>query len=579
MNNNSYKVKIKYCRMNLSDFDTKLRKEVSQFILDGRTESSAFLVWYIKNFFRLEETEAIQSVCDSINDKGIDGIFLDEDEEQIYIFQSKFSPLSGRDQGDVDIREFISTKEWFKDNSSLKSLLDSTASSELKSLIQGLNLTELEIKDFEIRLIFVTNKNFDTNAKEFLKLNEFFLEGEDFSKIFERYSFISDSETEKEPKKLLISNKTKIVYPLPNGIVANVFCIPIKELMKLDGIDDRTLFYKNVRYGLGNTRVNKEIRKTLQTQSEHNNFFLYHNGITILCSDLEESPQGELTIHDYSVINGCQSMLSFYENRNLLTENLFVLVKFIKLNQDSPLLNKITYYTNNQNSITLRDLKSNDRVHKQLQKEFNEKFNGKVLYKIKRGDSESGYEEIIETDLAAQLLEAVYLRSPHQSSAKYKLFGEDYYKIFSKNLNCSKIYLSKLIYDVIKSESSSLKPDKIGVYGLARFFFCYLISEIMREDELGKEIITNPENYLPIKREILYNSIKKLWLLLITDVVNFIQEWSESHENFFDYKNLFKNGDFVKEFERTLQTEHKRALIRHPEDSFKNIFTSLSETA
>lgn len=96
--------------MNISEFDTKLRKEVSQFILDGRVESSAFLVWYIKNFFRLEETEAIQSVCDSINDKGIDGIFLDEDEEQIYIFQSKFSPLSGRDQGDVDIREFISTK-------------------------------------------------------------------------------------------------------------------------------------------------------------------------------------------------------------------------------------------------------------------------------------------------------------------------------------------------------------------------------------------------------------------------------------------------------------------------------------
>ena len=43
----------------------------------GLAESASFLVWFLENVYRLEETEARDAVCDHANDKGIDGIYID----------------------------------------------------------------------------------------------------------------------------------------------------------------------------------------------------------------------------------------------------------------------------------------------------------------------------------------------------------------------------------------------------------------------------------------------------------------------------------------------------------------------
>jgi hypothetical protein len=162
------------------------------------------------------------------------------------------------------------------------------------------------------------------------------------------------------------------------------------------------LFYKNVRYGVGNSRVNKSIRDNILDNEEHLNFFLYHNGITIVCEQLEEDLENnKITLSNYAVINGCQSMLTFFENKDKLTKNLFVPVKIIKTKITSPLVGSITYFANNQNSISIRDLRSNDSVQKSLQREFEALFNGSVLYRRKRGEDSEKYNEVIERDFAA----------------------------------------------------------------------------------------------------------------------------------------------------------------------------------
>src|SRR5260221_4617524 len=116
--------------MILNEFYNRMREEVSEFSI-GRGESSAFLIWFLENFFRLETQEAIDSVCDQTNDKGIDGIYVDEEEEKIYLFQSKYSPTNDQDQGDNDLRNFIGARQWFNDEASINNLLSSTASSDL----------------------------------------------------------------------------------------------------------------------------------------------------------------------------------------------------------------------------------------------------------------------------------------------------------------------------------------------------------------------------------------------------------------------------------------------------------------
>ena len=155
--------------MNQEEFNVELRTEVGEFMCANRGESSAFLIWYLCNFFRIEKQNAIDCVCDSINDKGIDGIYVDEDEEEIYLFQSKYSPLDNKAQGDNDLRNFIGAQQWFKDEASVNQIVSSTASEELKALVRRLDVAEKVNFGFTVYSKFITNKIFDTNALEFIQ--------------------------------------------------------------------------------------------------------------------------------------------------------------------------------------------------------------------------------------------------------------------------------------------------------------------------------------------------------------------------------------------------------------------------
>ncbi len=50
-------------------------------LVPGRTESHAFLVWFLQHYFRLDEIEAQDTVCDGPDDKGVDGIYLEDNLE------------------------------------------------------------------------------------------------------------------------------------------------------------------------------------------------------------------------------------------------------------------------------------------------------------------------------------------------------------------------------------------------------------------------------------------------------------------------------------------------------------------
>jgi len=345
--------------MLLEEFHKRMRAEIAP-LTSGRAESSAFLIWFLENFFRIELQDAIDSVCDQTNDKGIDGIFVDDEEEKIYLLQSKFSPNDDRLQGDNDIRNFIGARQWFNDEISINNLLESTASRELKSLISRSRV--IEKLDYNVISVFITNKVFNTHANEYIAITEN-LEHWDQNDLFNKFTYFADEENVFPKKDLFITNHSRIEYNLPDGTISRVYSIKAKELIKLDGIQDRTLFSKNVRYGVGKTRVNTSIKETIQNQEDHTNFFLFHNGITIVSQGLEEDlVNNKISLSGYAVVNGCQSMLTFFENQTSLSNNLFVLVKIIKLSLTSPMVRRITYFANNQNAISLKDLRSNDSV-------------------------------------------------------------------------------------------------------------------------------------------------------------------------------------------------------------------------
>lgn len=528
---------------------------------------------FLRNYLRIEHDNAIAAICDHANDKGIDGIYVDDEDESIYLFQSKFSPDDDQAQGDNDIRTFVGSGQWFASEDAVQNILESTASQELKSLVIATQI--LQKTDYKKILVFVTNKQFNIHAKEYIEVTDN-LEAYDIDNLFEKYTFFADQEINFADVDIFVTNHTKIEYNLPDQTKVRVFSIKAKELLKLQGIQDRTLFYKNVRYGVGNTRINKDIRQTIENIDEHKNFFLYHNGISIICPNLREDLEhNKITLSNYAVVNGCQSMLSFYENKGRLTNNLFVLVKIIELSRASPLTTKITHNANNQNSISIGDLRSNDSVQKSLQREFEQVFNSTILYRRKRGESEEGYNFIIGKDFAAQIIEAVYLKRPHNTHLKQKLFGEDYPKIFSRNITAEKIYLACLIYITIEDCGDLLEDEHIRDYGLALFFFSYALGEILRGDPLGSEILNNPKEYVTEQKDIvLLAALKKQWELITPDINADIEEYIEAHGNYFDYKNLFKNSQFVKDLSRKIKADYIRTTRRNQSDSFENIYAS-----
>jgi hypothetical protein len=555
--------------MTLEEFYEKLRTEIYDYS-NARSETSAFIIWFLENYFRIDRQDAIDCVCDNTNDKGIDGIFVDDEEEIIYLIQSKYSPKNNQDQGDNDIRNLVGAKQWFKDTQTLNNLIESTASKELKSLIKEKEL--FERIHYDKVVVFITNKIFNTHANEYIEVNND-LEAWDCNTLLDKYTFFTDKDIRFDSKDLFLTNKSKIEYNLADGTIARTYSISAKELVKLEGIQDRTLFNKNVRYGVGNTRVNKSIKDNIINQSEHDNFFLYHNGITIVCEKLtEDLENNKISIEGYAVINGCQSMLTLFENKNKLTKNLFILVKIIQLKLSSNLVKHITYFANNQNAIGIKDLRSNDPVQKSIQNEFKKLFKDKILYKRKKGENEDGYEEVIDKDFTAQIITAIYLKKPQDTHLKQKLFGEDYTKIFSRNINAEKIYLGYLIYNIILENSSLLDNEKIRNYGLSLFFFSNVISLIMEDDNIGKKILEDPKEYVTTNKHILIQSIKKLWELITPDINYDIEEFSKESGNFFDYKNVFKNGEFVKTMSGKIKTDYIKATRRNTADIFENIY-------
>ena len=561
-----------------SEFSVRLRSEVERFTEGFRNQSAAFLIWYLVNFFRISEQDAKDAVCDNTGDKGIDGIWIDEteDEEEIYVFQSKFSPLDNRDQGDNDLRNFAGARSWFKSLETVQNLLDSTANQELKSLITGLQIKERVSKGCKVNAIFITNKIFDQNAKEFLNTNKDEIESYDFLSIFDKYTYVAEEEAVIAETILDLRIPKSIDYNLADGIKVNVFALQAKELLKLDGIKDHSLFSKNIRYGLGRTRVNKDIRDTLKKTSEHSKFFLYHNGIALVCEKLEVLSDS-IKISNYSVINGCQSMLTFFENSETISDTIYVVTKIIELPHGSPVkVQDITYWANNQNAISVRDLKANDVIQISLKREFEELLKHKVLYRRQKGDSKEGYDEVIERDFAAQLIAAFYLGEPHITHQRNKLFTDRYYDVFSRHTNAAGIYLANVIYNVIADNVNRLRFERIRNYGLAKFFMLHVIGQLLQEDPKGREILQKPHQFVKgTNLEKFKKAIEKLFQLLILDIDNFVDDWLKEHNNFFDYKNFFKNRDLVEEMFQKVTTAYKKQLVHHPEDAFNEIFNSL----
>ncbi|WP_152046031.1 AIPR family protein [Aureimonas psammosilenae] len=542
-----------------------LQRILSPFVAKGRSESAAFLNWFLENIYRLDEVEADDAICDASNDKGIDAIYVDHNNEEIHLFQCKIRQKDNGTIGDVDLKNLSSSVKQFDTSDKVKNVLAGNAHSDLKKNLESKNIADLVDKGFKLVGVYVTNENHDLASREYLK-------GDISLRVYDRIE-IADNYVELDRKggitgffEFDVSYVEPMVFDVDGSISTFVFPAQALQLVKLEGISDGTLFTQNVRFSLGNTSVNKSITKSVRNKGEHKNFSLFHNGIIMLCEKAKLDGK-KLRVENYSVVNGAQSLSTFYRNKGALTGDLRVLARVVSLN-DQAMARKITENSNNQNSIKPRDLRSNHDLMTRLQAEFNNNQKG-YFFEIKRGEAVPPERTSISNDLAGRMLMAFDLRKPYVCHQVYSIFDEGYAEIFGrKEVDSQRIIFLYNIYSLIGEAVSRIENMPFAHYGLTKFFLMYTVGRILRKIPKTLPIVQSPAGMAQSGSEVLFlDCLKDLVATIIIDLNYEVKSKGIA----FDYKADMKSPRQTEEWADRLIQSYEKDAARGKAQNFEDL--------
>jgi len=232
--------------------------------------------------------------------------------------------------------------------------------------------------------------------------------------------------------------------------------ISVTEIAALFTRHGERLLERNIRryLGLQGNRVNEAISNTLGAAVEAPNFYFYNNGITMVCRHFTHNAlqpnDFQVKVEGLQVINGGQTCVTIQKalasalGGQPNVDKSFVLVRIYELpSEDEDLVRSITYATNSQNPVDLRDLRSNDLTQRQLENAM-----GLLGYQYRRHRSDASFQATdITTATAAEAVLSVWRNRPHQAKFQSREhFGKLYEVIFSPSLNGAQVVIATLLF-------------------------------------------------------------------------------------------------------------------------------------
>src|SRR5438105_1060917 len=127
---------------------------IKPFEAAGRTKSAALLIWFLQTMYRLDDTDAQDAVCDRRADMGIDALTVNDDSEEVVLFQSKRKEKLPSTLGDSDLKAFVGASTQFRSKSNIEKLAASTENVELKNLLTTHDVAAKIDQGYSLRLIF-----------------------------------------------------------------------------------------------------------------------------------------------------------------------------------------------------------------------------------------------------------------------------------------------------------------------------------------------------------------------------------------------------------------------------------------
>lgn len=374
--------------------------------------SRAQIHLFLRVRFCLLDFNLVESqITDGTGDGGLDAYHIDEEKKVIYLIQSKYKTTpDGYLNSDVDWREFFRMELDRIVRGEVGSISGNQYSGKIHAFQQKIrNITD--IARWNYILIYLGNVPSAITKENLLSisgsvcqdaevlhgndlynhvlipyLKRDFYNKEDFS--FEIY--INQERT---------ANRIRYSVDLADGESAEVqLCfVPTIEIARMMSQYRNSILQYNPRcyVGIRNTGVNADIKDSV-SNTDHNEFSLLNNGITIICNEINyndntaQRGRASITVSNPQIVNGGQTAFTLahlYENNadRSIFDNKEVLTKFIIIigNRDD-MIEKISDATNNQNPIKPRDKASNDPEMIRLQAELFDQFG--VLLERKQGE-------------------------------------------------------------------------------------------------------------------------------------------------------------------------------------------------
>lgn len=361
------------------------------------------------DYFVGEQFEGISpdeiKICDQKGDQKID--FYDAGEDSFVVYQCKLPELERLEQeksiatyGPDIVNEAEDVLTFLTDNSGAATGNEAAqmARNKYRSSKQT---SKAENEIYQLEVILACFGKLTPPAEERLAelrdrwsndTEEFKIKVIDFDAIAEELSLSLVAPARPE--------QIKLQYKRGTSVSTNEWgyaLVPATEFYDLFDKYKMALFDLNVRYYLERSSVNKEIIKSLNTAKGQRWFHLLNNGVTISATTCSFSDSRlQVTLHNPQIINGCQTVISIFRaysqikneyKRQKFTEECYVPVRIIQT-QDHDLLAEIVTASNNQNKMSPRNLRSNSRVQRVLQRKFDQ-LTCSYFYERKDGEFKS----------------------------------------------------------------------------------------------------------------------------------------------------------------------------------------------
>ena len=518
----------------------------------GKLKSLAFVYLCVKTMLDLDNEEAFDCLTEGGGDFGVDAMHLSEEidgEFLVTLFQGKYhqnlEAKSNFEESGINCM-INAIRHIFDPGSQLERINDrlKTKVEEVRSLIRDGYIPR-------VRTIACNNGlKWNTAAQEAIDRADF------GSQVFWEYVnhevLIGILQRIKPVDETLRLTGKAIVEDMNFSRIC-IGRIPVFEITNLLKTHGERLLERNIRryLGLHGNRVNEGIQQTLTGETPEN-FYFFNNGLTMVCNDFSynalQNSDYHVKVENLQIVNGGQTCMTIFKtlesmNSRLIPREASVLIRLYKLPKDNQdIVLQITYATNSQNPVDLKDLKANDQKQRQLEDSITSLG---YSYRRKRADTPVKPSDIT-SGTAAEAILAVWRQRPHQ--AKFfsrEHFGKLYDTIFRNDLTGAQVIIAVLLYRIAENRRKRPRSDDPIFIRYASCFIAMQMGKRLVRD-MGLNATSIDHRNFEIAKNLLEQNGEMYFVESVIDVEQSLKKlYGEIPVSLQQLSATFRRGDLI----------------------------------